>query len=141
MSTPSPQRILTIVLSRELFDKLQPFLSRKTLDISTVTNGKASLVLVHNLGFSLVVLEHPLPDMDLEELLGEIRGPDSRCAKAPVLVLTRDRRALIESVPILSGVLLFWLYLLTITPIQGFLWRYAYPVVIKRNHGMSLGCV
>ncbi len=87
---PDQQRILTIVLSRELFDKLKPFLSRETLDISTVTNGKGSLVLLRNLAFSLIVLEHPLPDMDLEELLGEIRGRDSRCVEAPVLVLTRE---------------------------------------------------
>ncbi len=90
MSTPSPQRILAIVLSRELFDKLKPFLSRETLDISTATNGKGSLVLVRNLSFSLVVAEHPLPDMDLAELLGEIRGSNSRSAEAPVLVLTRE---------------------------------------------------
>ena len=90
MSTPSPQRILTVVLSRELFDKLKPFLGRETLDISTVTSGKGSLVLLHNLTFNLIVLEHPLPDMELAELLQEIRGPESRCAEAPVLVLTRE---------------------------------------------------
>ena len=87
---PEPHRILTIVLSRELFDKLKPFLSRKTLDISTVTNGKGSLVLLRNLSFSLIVAEHPLPDMELDELLREIRGPESRCVDTPVLVLTRD---------------------------------------------------
>jgi hypothetical protein len=45
-----------------------------------------------------------------------------------LLALTRNRQDLIASVPILTGVVLFWLYLLTITPIQGFLWRYAYPM-------------
>ncbi len=85
-----PHRILTIVLSRELFDKLTPFLSRKTLDISTATNGKGSLVLLRNLSFSLIVAEHPLPDMDLGELLREIRGTESRSVDAPVLVLTRE---------------------------------------------------
>lgn len=86
----APQKILTIILSRELFDKLKPFLSRDTLDIDTATNGKGSLVLLRNLAFSLIVLEHPLPDMDLEELMTEIRGNDSRCAETPVLVLTRE---------------------------------------------------
>lgn len=85
-----PHRILTIVLSRELFDKLKPFLSRGTLDISTVTSGKGSLVLLRNLSFSLIVAEHPLPDMGLGELLREIRGAESRCVDAPVLVLTRE---------------------------------------------------
>jgi CheY-like chemotaxis protein len=97
LDTPPPQRILTIVLSRELFDKLKAFLGRETLDISTVTSGKGSLVLLRNLSFSLVVLEHPLPDMDLEELLGEIRGPNSRCAEAPVLVLTREDPAVLAA--------------------------------------------
>ena len=55
-----------------------------------MTNGKGSLVLLRNLAFSLIVVEHPLPDMDLEELLREIRGAESRSAEAPVLVLTRD---------------------------------------------------
>jgi len=87
---PATQCILTIVLSRELFDKLKPFLDRETLDISTVTNGKGSLVLLRNLAFSLIVLEHPLPDMDLEELLAEIRGAESRSTNASVLVLTRE---------------------------------------------------
>ena len=87
---PESQRILTIVLSRELFDKLEPFLGRDTLDISTVTNGKGSLVLLRNLRFSLIVVEHPLPDMDFADLLAEIRGTDSRSGEAPVLVLTRE---------------------------------------------------
>ena len=87
---PAPQLILTIILSRDLFDKLKPFLSRETLDISTVTNGKGSLVLLQNLKFSLIVIEHPLPDMELSELLRELRGPESRCSEAPVLVLTRE---------------------------------------------------
>ncbi len=87
---PAPQRILTIILSRELFDKLKPFLSREALDISTVTNGKGSLVLLRNLQFSLIVMEHPLPDMELPALLSEIRGPESRCRETPVLVLTRE---------------------------------------------------
>lgn len=85
-----PLRILTIVLSRELFDKLRPFLSRDTLDISTATNGKGSLVLLRNLSFSLIVAEHPLPDMSLEDLLRELRGAKSRCVDTPILVLTRD---------------------------------------------------
>ena len=84
------QRILTIILSRELFDKLKPFFSRETLDISTVTNGKGSLVLLRNVRFSLIVLEHPLPDMELGELMSELRGPGSRCEETPVLVLTRE---------------------------------------------------
>ncbi|MFQ5349428.1 MAG: response regulator [Thermoanaerobaculia bacterium] len=84
------QRILTIVISRELFDKLKPFLSRRTLDISTVTNGKGSLVLLHNLAFDLILLEHPLPDMELAELMSEIRGPESHCTETPVLALTRE---------------------------------------------------
>ncbi len=87
---PAPQRILTIVLSRELFDRLKPLLSRDTLDISTVTSGKSSLVLLRNLAFRLIVVEHPLPDMELEELLKEIRSPVSRCKEASVLVLTRE---------------------------------------------------
>ena len=86
----APQRILTIILSRELFDKLKPFLSRDALDISTATNGKGSLVLLRNLEFSLLVVEHPLPDMDFADLLAEVRGTDSRCREAPVLVLTRE---------------------------------------------------
>ena len=87
---PAAQRILTIVLSRELFDKLKPFLGRETLDISTATNGKGSLVLLHNLAFSLIVVEHPLPDMDFAELMAEIRGAESRSHESPVLVLTRQ---------------------------------------------------
>lgn len=88
-TAPPIQRILAIVLSRELFDKLKPFLSRQRLDISTTTSGKGSLVLLRNLQFSLIVIEHPLPDMDFAELLAEIRGATSRSAEAPVLVFTR----------------------------------------------------
>ena len=90
---PGNQLILSIILSRELFDKLKPFLSRQTLDINTVTNGKGSLVLLQNLEFHLIVMEHPLPDMELGELLREIRGPESRCRRTPVLVLTREDAA------------------------------------------------
>ena len=92
------QRILTIVLSRDLFDKLAPFLGRETLDISTATNGKGSLVLLRNLSFSLIVIEHPLPDMDLAKLMGEIRGPGSRCNETPVLVLTREDPAALTEI-------------------------------------------
>ena len=87
---PTQQRILTIILSRELFDKLKPFLGRESLDISTVTNGKGSLVLLHNLEFSLIIMEHPLPDMELGEFLREARSPESRCRRTPVLALTRE---------------------------------------------------
>jgi CheY-like chemotaxis protein len=84
------QRILTIILGRELFDKLRPFLGRETLDISTATNARGSLVLVRNLAFNLIVVEHPLPDMELTELVQEIRGRGSACRESPLLVLTRE---------------------------------------------------
>jgi CheY-like chemotaxis protein len=87
---PAPKRILTIIFSRELFDKLKPFLGRERLDISTTTSGKGSLVLLRNLAFDLIVIEHPLPDLDFGELLTEIRDAESRCAEATVLVLTRE---------------------------------------------------
>jgi hypothetical protein len=39
------------------------------------------------------------------------------------------KRELDEVLPILSGLLVFSIYLLNVTPIQGFLWRYAMPVL------------
>lgn len=97
MPSHPPQRILTIVPSRELFNKLKPLLARDTLDISAATSGNGSLVLLRNLALDLIVLEHPLPDMELDELMGEIRGPDSPCAGTPVLALTREDPAVLAA--------------------------------------------
>lgn len=83
-------RILSIIASRELFDKLEPLLSRDTLDVSAVTSGKSSLVLLRNLAFSLILVEHPLADLELDEVLEAIRDPNGLTASSRVMVFTRD---------------------------------------------------
>jgi hypothetical protein len=47
-------------------------------------------VLLRNLAFNLVAIEHPLPDLELAQLLEAIRARESHSAEAPVLVLTRE---------------------------------------------------
>ncbi len=84
----TPKRILALVASRALFDKLEPLLGRSNLDVSTVTSGKSSLVLLNNLAFDLVLIEHPLPDLELEDLLAAMRGSGSPTRETPVLVVT-----------------------------------------------------
>lgn len=87
------RRILCILPSRELFDKLRPLFSRETLDITTVTSGLASLVLLRNLPFDLILAEHPLADLGPDELLAEIRDSAAGRAGMPVLMLTREPAA------------------------------------------------
>lgn len=86
----TPKRILALVASRGLFDKLEPLLDRSNLDVSTVTSAKSSLVLLNNLAFDLVLIEHPLPDLELDELLAAMRGSGSPTRETPVLVVTHE---------------------------------------------------
>ncbi len=45
------------------------------------------------------------------------------------LYFVRKLRSIVETAPVLFGVIFFLVYLLSIVPIQGHLWRYAYPIM------------
>lgn len=98
---PESRRILCILPSRELFEKLQPLFGRETLDLTTVTSGRASLVLLRNLAFDLILAEHPLADLGPDELVAEIRSPAAGGGETSVLILTRESPA--ELAGLLSG--------------------------------------
>ena len=89
-------RVLAIISNPHLLAKIETLLRRRTLEVNHVSSGAGALVLAGNLRFELVIAEHPLPDLRLEELLAAMRALDSVSAHCNFLALSRGGAAALE---------------------------------------------
>ncbi len=87
---PDNRRLLAVVTDSGLFGKLQGLISRSSFDINRVPSGTGALILAGNLPYDLILIESPLPDLDLQDFLAAIRTLDSPCAASAVLILHHD---------------------------------------------------
>lgn len=95
------KRILVAVRRRELWDQIAGLLGRSGFEVNRVPSGAGALILVGNLRYDLIIVEAPLPDLDLQEFVAAVRTLDSPCAGSSVLVMARDESVGLSSA--LSG--------------------------------------
>lgn len=88
--------ILVTLASDVVFDQIQPLVSRSNVEITRVNSGQHGLSLAISTSYDLIVVQHPLPDLEFSEFFRAVRAPESACDQSPMLILTREDR--LESV-------------------------------------------
>jgi uncharacterized protein (TIGR02266 family) len=83
-------RVLVVGLERSVYRKMEPILTRSLLTVDRVPKGESGLLLTGNVGFDLVVVRHPLPDMALGTFIGRVHEPGAPCGSSPILVLADE---------------------------------------------------
>ncbi len=88
-----PPRVLAAIADSSLLGKLDPIFRRRALDVHHVPTGASALVVAGNVRFDVIVLESPLPDLELGELFGTLRAIDSSSGETGLLVLAEPETA------------------------------------------------
>lgn len=96
METPDRLAVLVGIASDVIFEQVRPLVSRSTVEVTRVQSGQHALSIGRDSSFDLLLVQHPLPDLEFSEFFKTIRAPESACAESPMLILTRDNR--LESV-------------------------------------------
>jgi len=89
---PKTRNLLMIGVDSGTFDKVAPMLERASVEVDRFPRGRPSLELISVVSFEALLVGFPLPDMDLDEFLVEIRRKESLTRHTPVLVLTTEAR-------------------------------------------------
>lgn len=84
--------VLLALASEVVFDQIQPLVSRSNVEITRVHSGQHALTLARSTSYDLILVQHPLPDLEFPEFAKSIRDLESACGESPMLILTRDDR-------------------------------------------------
>lgn len=90
---PKRRNILVVGVSREEFDRVAPFLNRDSFEIDRFPSGSGALELLTRVGFEVLIVRYPLPDMELEPFLDAVRQEDSCSRRSSLVLLTVSERA------------------------------------------------
>jgi hypothetical protein len=94
VSDDSPaKRVLAVGVGRELFQKMEPLLSRASLVVDRVPRPQSALVLCEQRRFDLVIALASFNDMPIQQFLADLRKPQSRCSRAQVILLSDEPSA------------------------------------------------
>jgi DNA-binding response OmpR family regulator len=96
LETSDRLAVLVGIASDVIFEQVRPFVSRSTVEVTRVRSGQHALSVGRDSSFDLLLVQHPLPDLEFSEFFATIRAPGSACTGSPLLILTRDNR--LESV-------------------------------------------
>jgi DNA-binding NarL/FixJ family response regulator len=80
-------RVLTVLSDSKLAADVQHLLSRRNIEVNRVPTGTSALILTGNLGYDLIIIEHPLSDLATGDFLASIHTLDSTNTGSPVLVV------------------------------------------------------
>jgi uncharacterized protein (TIGR02266 family) len=80
-------RVLVAGVDRALYDRLEPLLRRSDLEVDRVPRGASALLLSQHATFDLIAVQHPLPDLALDEFVASLRSRSAASAASPLLVL------------------------------------------------------
>lgn len=86
-------RILAVISNQPMLAKVEGLMRRRTLEVHHASSGAGALVLGGNVSYDLVIVESPLPDLEIHDLLAAMRGLDSNSDQAGFLVLTNNGAA------------------------------------------------
>jgi PAS domain S-box-containing protein len=81
---------------RSLLDPLRAALQLHSIDVRTARNGERALNVAHTMHPEVVVLDHPLPDMEGYQVLKRLKQ-DSHTVNSAVIMLTEDAMLAEES--------------------------------------------
>lgn len=84
-------KVLAVVQSEAVPEKLREIFSRKSIALHHARSGAAALVLAGNSLYDLLVLEEPLADLPVDSVLSALQSFEWASAGAPALVLAEDQ--------------------------------------------------
>jgi hypothetical protein len=87
------KRILAVGVARELFQKMEPLLSRASLVVDRVPRPQSALVLCEQRRFDLIITLASFSDTPIQQFLADLRKPQSRCSRTPVILLSDEPSA------------------------------------------------
>lgn len=84
------RRILAVGMEPELYGRIEALLNRSYFEVDKVPRGRSGEVLCAAIGFDLVLIRFPLPDIGVTDLLAALKVPGSPCARSQVLLLADE---------------------------------------------------
>lgn len=84
------RNVLAVGVSREEFSRISPFLDRDVFEVDRFPSGTGALDLVAKVPFELLLVRHPLGDLEVSSFLDAVRRHGSPCQRSAVLLLTPD---------------------------------------------------
>jgi hypothetical protein len=73
-------------------ERVVPLLKRREIDILSAPSSPAVLHLLRGTPFDLLIVRYPLEQPGLEELLEQVRAPDSSCRRAGIILVAEEER-------------------------------------------------
>lgn len=89
----SRRNVLAVGLSSEEFRRIVPFLSRQSFEVDRFPSALGAVELVSNIGFEVLLVRYPLPDMELAPFLERVREDRSPCKRSSLLLLHPSERS------------------------------------------------
>lgn len=80
-------RVLLVTSDVECFDRMMPLLERNDVHVTRMLRGDSALKLAHSVQLDVIIVVHPLKDLDSVELIKAVRDRASPCRSAGVVVL------------------------------------------------------
>jgi hypothetical protein len=82
-----PRHVLVVGADQDALDRVAPMLRRAEFEVHTVAPSPFVLDLVTGTSFELLVVTHPITDLDMDTLVSAVRGQGSGCRNAGFLLL------------------------------------------------------
>jgi len=84
------RNVLVIGVDPSEFGRAAPLLRREEFEVDRFPGPKGAVELIARVPFVLLVVRYPLPGMEIEAFLAEVRKQGSPCRKASLLLLASD---------------------------------------------------
>ena len=78
------RNVLAIGVNPDEFGRVAPFLARDAFDVDRFPSGSGALELTAQVAIEVLLVRFPLPDLELDRFLAEIRQPQSPCLSSPI---------------------------------------------------------
>jgi DNA-binding response OmpR family regulator len=92
------RNVLIVGVDTSTYQRVAPILGRTDFDVDRFPNGETALELLEVVPFDVILVCHPLPDMETEKFLNRIRGREgtSACLRSAVVLLS-NTASLVEA--------------------------------------------
>ena len=90
VSESTKRSVLVLNADEDLFAKIAPILDRDEFEVNRFPRAAMALELISVVAFDVLVVRYPLPDIEAQEFLNALRGPESACRRTPLLLLAAE---------------------------------------------------
>ncbi len=85
-------KVRVLAVGGEEARSVEPHLENLPCFVEWAPDGRTAVLLAARMTYQHLLVGFPLPDMEVEEFLGELRRPDGASATARMLLLTTEKR-------------------------------------------------